>query len=142
MNKGKDILAYIEQAIDAGFSHVDTAQRTFLLFPSFWIITEYAHTDYNNESSVGTALRNTGLARSAFFITSKYFTGNVEEEVRNSLEKVRTRTPRQYHIFELFMGKLGLKQLDLYLIHFPDPTRDTVQTWKEFEKLKEAGLSK
>ena len=44
--------------------------------------------------------------------------------------------------FELFMGKLGLKQLDLYLIHFPDPTRDTVQTWKQFEKLKEAGLSK
>ena len=60
---------------------------------------EYAHTDYNNESSVGTALRKTGLARSAFFITSKYFTGNVQEEVRNSLDKVHTRTHLQCHVF-------------------------------------------
>lgn len=106
VNKGKDIHAYIEQAIDAGFSHVDTAQY------------------YGNESSVSTALRETGLARSEFFITTKYASGDVQEEVRNSLEK------------------LGLKQLDLYLIHFPDPTKDTVKTWKEFEKVKEAGLSK
>jgi hypothetical protein len=46
---------------------------------------EYAH---NYESCVGTALRKTGLARSEFFITTKYGPGDVQEEVRNSLEKV------------------------------------------------------
>ena len=88
-------------------------------------------------------MRETGLARSEFFITTKYFFGDVQEEVRNSLDKVRTRTRRQFHVFLIFSyGKLGLKQLDLYLIHFPDRSRDKVKTWKEFEKLKEAGLSK
>ena len=142
MNKRKDIHAYIEQAIDAGFSHVDTAQRTFSSFLFGLPRRNRTHTDYNNESSVGTALRETGLARSEFFITTKYFFGDVQEEVRSSLDKVRTRTHRQCPVFKTFCGKLGLKQLDLYLVHFPDPSRDTVQTWKEFEKVKEAGLSK
>ncbi|KIJ99371.1 hypothetical protein K443DRAFT_679992, partial [Laccaria amethystina LaAM-08-1] len=54
---------------------------------------EYAH---NYESCVGTALRKTGLARSEFFITTKYGPGDVQEEVRNSLEKEH-RCQQLYH---------------------------------------------
>jgi diketogulonate reductase-like aldo/keto reductase len=64
-------------------------------------------TDYNNESSVGTALRETGLARSEFFITSKYSSGDVQEEVRNSLEKVRNADLFPYASSMLFLWKAG-----------------------------------
>ena len=38
--------------------------------------------------------------------------------------------------------QLGLKQLDLYLVHYPSLLKDTERDWRAFEKLKEAGLTK
>lgn len=39
--------------------------------------------------------------------------------------------------------KLGLKYVDLYLIHFPKAIEKDVEGgWKEFEKIKEDGLAK
>ena len=38
--------------------------------------------------------------------------------------------------------KLGVKYVDLYLIHNPRAAGDLVQAWREFEKIKETGLSK
>jgi len=72
--------------------------------------TEYLrNTDYCNESSVGTALRETGLARSEFFITTKYLSGVVQEEVRNSLDKVRSTDYASVNamFLKLFMWKAG-----------------------------------
>ena len=39
-------------------------------------------------------------------------------------------------------AQLGVKQVDLYLIHNPWFIKDLEQDWREFEKIKEAGLSK
>jgi diketogulonate reductase-like aldo/keto reductase len=106
-NKFKDIHLLVEQAIEAGFSHLDTAQ---------W---------YRNEESVGVAIRESGLSRDELYVTTKWSFGNVHDAVRASL------------------SKLGLKQLDLYLIHGPRLIENDYEGgWKEFEKIKEEGLSK
>jgi len=38
--------------------------------------------------------------------------------------------------------KLGLEQVDLFLIHDPRPEKDLEGVWKTFEKVKEDGLAK
>ena len=47
---------------------------------------------YGNERAVATAIRESGLDRSDLFITTKYDGGNVEERLRESLNKVRIPT--------------------------------------------------
>ncbi|KAJ3500656.1 hypothetical protein NMY22_g19189 [Coprinellus aureogranulatus] len=108
VNKGKDIHQYIEQAIEAGFSHLDTAQ---------W---------YNNEESVGQAVRNSGLDRSELYITSKYSNGL--KSARSSIQDS--------------LSKIGVKYLDLYLIHHPLSVPQYVSAWKELEKFREEGLTR
>ncbi|KAH8109238.1 Aldo/keto reductase [Phellopilus nigrolimitatus] len=105
--KGKDVTAYIGQALENGFSHIDTAQF------------------YANEEFVGDAIREEGLQRDELFVTTKYGTGKVRDAIQSSLQK------------------LGLKQVDLYLIHNPAMVDGTLEnTWREFEKIKDAGLAK
>lgn len=45
-------------------------------------------TDYGNEGSVGTAIRESGLARSELYITTKYARDPIQQSVRSSLESV------------------------------------------------------
>ncbi|KAJ3517443.1 hypothetical protein NLJ89_g505 [Agrocybe chaxingu] len=108
VNKGKDVHLYVEQAIEVGFSHIDTAQY------------------YQNEEHVGTAIRETGLARPELFVTTKYGGGSVSGAFDDSLRK------------------LGLKYIDLYLIHNPRGVEngDLEGTWRKFEKFQEEGLAK
>ncbi|KAF6747855.1 2,5-diketo-D-gluconic acid reductase [Ephemerocybe angulata] len=108
VNKGKDIHAYIEQAIDVGFSHLDTAQ---------W---------YKNEESVGRAIKESGLDRSELYITTKYSDGR--QTARSSVEDS--------------LRKIGVKYLDLYLIHTPKGVPKYVEAWKELEKIRADGLAK
>jgi len=80
-------------------------------------------TAYGNEEGVGEAIRASGLPREELFITTKLV--NSDQGYDSTLRA-----------FDASMAKLGLEQLDLYLIHWPLPARDTyVQTWKAFEKL-------
>lgn len=51
---GHDASKYVVQALYSGFSHIDTAQA------------------YQNEYSVGAALKETGLARDDVWVTTKY----------------------------------------------------------------------
>ncbi|KAF8644679.1 hypothetical protein AX16_008339 [Volvariella volvacea WC 439] len=105
--KDHNATASVEQALETGFSHIDTAQV------------------YHNEESVGVAIRESGLSRSELYVTSKYGGGNIQQRIRESL------------------SRLGLKHLDLYLIHHPSfITGDLASAWREFEKIKEDGLSK
>lgn len=85
---------------------------------------------YQNESAVGRAVKDSGVARKDLFITTKLWNSDQgHEHVRPAIENS--------------LERLGLDYVDLYLIHWPTPARDLyVETWKEFEKLKSEGLAK
>ncbi|RPD62288.1 Aldo/keto reductase [Lentinus tigrinus ALCF2SS1-7] len=105
--KGQDVTDYVIQAIETGFSHIDSAQ---------W---------YRTEDSVGRALHETAVDRSDLYITTKWSgLTSIPEAIQNSLTQ------------------LGVKNVDLYLIHNPHFIKDLETDWKEFEKIKESGLSK
>jgi diketogulonate reductase-like aldo/keto reductase len=45
-------------------------------------------TDYQNEDSVGVAIKESGLARSEVYVTTKYTQGDIRDSVKSSLSKV------------------------------------------------------
>jgi 2,5-diketo-D-gluconate reductase A len=82
---------------------------------------------YQNEEGVGQAVREGGVPRSEIFITSKLRNG--EHRRDNALRA-----------FDQTMQKLGIDQLDLFLIHWPMPARgDYVEAWKTMIELRNAG---
>jgi alcohol dehydrogenase (NADP+) len=119
-------------ALEAGFRHFDCAER------------------YGNEREVGSALQAGlaagGIAREDIFVTTKLWNSN-------------HRPARVRPAFEASLDRLGLKYLDLYLIHTPfafqpgdeqDPRdqngnvlydRDItlLDTWKAMESLVDHG---
>jgi len=91
----------------------------------------YRHVDtargYNNEAGVGQALQTAGLDRDDVFVTSK---------VPNQ-DQGREATLRS---FDGTLADLGLEELDLYLIHWPAPSKGlAVETWKTLAELREQG---
>jgi diketogulonate reductase-like aldo/keto reductase len=105
--------------------------------------------NYANETEAGIAIRDCGLPRESIFVTTKWsgLAGlNVASSFRNSLKNVscsKACIPNFFSTY-IFLHKLGLTYVDLYLIHSPDLCdKDGFQTcWKEMEKLKDAGLAK
>ncbi|AEG42947.1 aldo/keto reductase [Isoptericola variabilis] len=94
----------------------------------------YRHVDtaagYYNEAGVGAALRASGLPREDLFVTTKLRNGD------QGFDQALTA-------FENSRRELGLDYVDLYLIHWPVPSKDLyVETWKAFEKLLEEGVVK
>jgi len=82
---------------------------------------------YGNERGVGEAIKASGIARDELFITTKLW--NAAQGYDSTLRA-----------FDDSLAKLGLDQLDLYLIHWPVPAADRfVDTWKAFEKLHADG---
>jgi len=101
----------VEQALEVGYRHLDTAQM------------------YGNEAEVGDAIAASGIARDELYVTTKLNNGNhLAEEARRS--------------FVESLEKLRLDHVDLFLIHWPLPTRydgDFVSTWRTMVELREAG---
>jgi len=82
---------------------------------------------YGNERGVGRAIAESGIERSELFITSKVW--NSDQGYDATLRA-----------FDTALEKLGLDQLDLYLIHWPTPDRDLyVDTWRALERLHADG---
>jgi 2,5-diketo-D-gluconate reductase A len=78
---------------------------------------------YYNEEGVGRALRSSSLTRDELFVTTKLW--NADHAYDDALKA-----------FDESMARLGLEQLDLYLIHWPVPSQDKyVEAWKAMEKL-------
>jgi 2,5-diketo-D-gluconate reductase A len=96
----------------------------------------YRHVDtaqmYGNEAGVGAAIAAAGLARNDVYVTTKLNNSFHEPaSVRGSLETS--------------LDLLGLDQVDLFLIHWPLPTRydgDFAATWAALVELREAGLTR
>ncbi|GIM67849.1 oxidoreductase [Planomonospora venezuelensis] len=93
----------------------------------------YRHIDtaemYGNEKEVGEALTASGLARDDVYVTSKLNNGFHEPaEAERAFERTLT--------------DLGLDRIDLFLIHWPLPTRyngDFVSTWRTMASFVEDG---
>jgi 2,5-diketo-D-gluconate reductase A len=87
----------------------------------------YRHIDtaklYDNEEAVGAAVRDFGLDRDQVFVTTKVW--NSDQGYDATLRA-----------FDASMDRLGFAVLDLYLIHWPRPGKDTaVETWRAMERL-------
>lgn len=95
-------------ALECGYRQIDTAAR------------------YNNERSVGEAIRESDVKREDLFVVTKvYHTNHGYHETREA--------------FLNSLSLLGLDYVDLYLIHFPVPG-NVIQTWKTMAELQEKGL--
>ncbi len=82
---------------------------------------------YGNEEDVGRAVRESGIPRDEIFITTKVWNGDHGYE--STLQA-----------FETSRKKLGLDAVDLYLIHWPVPSRGLYkETWRAMEKLYRDG---
>jgi diketogulonate reductase-like aldo/keto reductase len=88
----------------------------------------YRHVDtaqaYGNEASVGRALRASGLPREEVFVTTKFFPGS-RDPVREA---------------EASLERLGIDQLDLYLVHWPQG--GSTWAWPGMEGTLERGLTR
>ncbi|MET2825762.1 aldo/keto reductase [Mesorhizobium shangrilense] len=85
---------------------------------------------YNNEEGVGEAIRAAGVSRGELFITSK---------LRNGAHK----RDAALKAFDDTMDKLGIDQIDLFLIHWPVPSQDRyVEAWRTLIELKKDGRIK
>jgi 2,5-diketo-D-gluconate reductase A len=82
---------------------------------------------YGNEHGVGVAVRASGIPREELFVTTKLW--NADHGAGRVLPA-----------FERSLDKLGLDYVDLYLIHWPVPSRDRfVETWEAFQGLYAEG---
>jgi 2,5-diketo-D-gluconate reductase A len=96
--------------------------------------TGYRHVDtaaaYQNEAGVGEAIRASGLDRDDVFVTTKVWNSSQGRE-------------RSARSFQKSLGRLGLDQVDLFLIHWPAPSQDLyLETWETLIELRESGRAR
>lgn len=115
---GEPTFNAVTTALNDGYQHIDTARA------------------YNNEKSVGDAVKASGIERSAVFLTTKLW--NKERGYISTLKA-----------FERSLDLLQTDYLDLYLIHWPANGKQfenwkeiNAETWKAFEELYEKGRVK
>ncbi|KAF7900322.1 uncharacterized protein EAF01_007624 [Botrytis porri] len=107
-----EIVKTAVMAIHAGYYHLDGAQV------------------YGNETEMGMAIKESGVPREKFFITTK-ITG--------------TQVVDTQAIFEESLKKLQLDYVDLYLIHAPyfaKTPQDLQKKWAEVEAIHASGKAK
>ncbi len=93
-------------AIDTGYRLIDTAAS------------------YQNETQVGNALKQTGIARNELFVTTKLWLQDTNYEGAKAQ-------------FQRSLNRLQLDYVDLYLIH--QPYGDVHGAWRAMEELHQAG---
>jgi 2,5-diketo-D-gluconate reductase A len=107
----EDTQRTVEQALQVGYRHIDTAQM------------------YGNEAEVGAAIRASGIPREDLYVTTKLNNGHhLPDDARRT--------------FAESLEKLGMDRVDLFLIHWPLPTRydgDFVSTWRTLIELRASG---
>ena len=96
-------------AIETGYRLIDTAAS------------------YQNETQVGNALQQSGIARDALFVTTKLWLQDTNYEGAKAQ-------------FERSLNRLQMDYVDLYLIH--QPYGDVHGAWRAMEELYEAGKIK
>ncbi|MFB2584670.1 aldo/keto reductase [Herbiconiux liukaitaii] len=116
---GPETYDSVATALEAGYRHIDTARA------------------YDNEESVGRAIRDSGIPRDEIFVTTK-----LPAEAKD--------TASAEAAFEKTMGELGLDRIDLYLIHAPwpwsemgsDHRQGNIDAWNVLNGIYESGRSR
>jgi 2,5-diketo-D-gluconate reductase B len=108
---GRGCYEAVRAALSLGYRHIDTADM------------------YGNETEVGRAIRDSGLARDSIFLTTKVPPG-----------KLRARDAKR--CCEESLRKLGLDQVDLLLIHWPNSAVPLGETLGAFAELRAAGKTR
>ncbi|WP_419817031.1 aldo/keto reductase [Glaciibacter flavus] len=98
------------------------------------IAAGYRHLDdaklYENERGVGDGIRASGIDRDELFVTTKVW--NADHGFDRTLAA-----------FDASLERLGLDEVDLYLIHWPAPHQDLyVETWRALIRLREEGRAR
>ncbi len=93
----------------------------------------YRHIDtaqiYGNEAEIGRAIRDSGLPRSEVFLTTKIAPSNLRKaDVRRSHEES--------------LRRLGLDQVDLLLIHWPNASIPLGETLEALSALRDEGKTR
>jgi len=104
--EGEETFNAVKWALEAGYRHIDTAMI------------------YGNETSVGKAIKASGIDRKEIFVTTKIW----NDDIRNH------RVREAY--FES-LKRLDLNYVDLCLIHWP--AKGFQEAWTELEKLYNEG---
>ena len=99
----------VKHALKSGYRHIDTAAAYF------------------NESEVGKAVKDSGIAREEIFITSKIW---LQDHGYEAAKKA----------VDVSLQNLGVEYMDLYLIH--QPYGDVLGAWRALEEAKRAGKIK
>jgi 2,5-diketo-D-gluconate reductase A len=94
----------------------------------------YRHLDtaavYGNEAGVGRAIAKSGIPRDELFITTKLW--NSDQGTQSAIDAM-----------DLSLEKLGLDQVDLYLIHWPRADLDRyLDSWLTLEQLRADGKTR
>lgn len=94
----------------------------------------YRHIDtariYDNEEGVGRALAASGVPRDELYITTKLWNSD-------------QGTESAFDAFDASLERLGLEYVDLYLIHWPVPSKDRyVESWRALEQIRESGRAR
>jgi 2,5-diketo-D-gluconate reductase A len=85
---------------------------------------------YRNERGVGRALAEVSVEREELFVTTKVWNSDQGHDAT-------------LRAFDTSLSKLGLDAVDLYLIHWPLPSRDLyVETWRALERLHADGRTR
>lgn len=106
--RGRSATQAVCDALEVGYRHLDTA------------------TMYRNEAEVGSAVRDSGLAREDLFITTKVGPSLAGQERQTLQESLRA---------------LGTGYVDLWLIHWPPQGGGaSLRMWQELVKARDAGL--
>jgi 2,5-diketo-D-gluconate reductase A len=103
---GPECVRAVRWALELGYRHIDTAQA------------------YGNETSVGEALRQSGVPRDQVYITTKFLPTRRDPaaELEHSLKR------------------LGLDHVDLYLIHWP--RGGATWAWPGMERAHQLGYAR
>ena len=109
--RGESCRRGVLSALEKGYRHIDTA--------------EY----YRNEREVGEALKDSGLEREEFFLTSKVWSNHFQrDQVREACRAS--------------LDRLGLDYLDLYLIHHPTEAVPLEETLAGMQDLVDENLTR
>ncbi|MEU6850008.1 aldo/keto reductase [Actinacidiphila alni] len=85
---------------------------------------------YGNEKGTGRALAASGLPREELFVTTKLWNSDHGADLAPAA-------------VEASLDRLGLDYVDLYLIHWPQPSLDAyTETWRALEKIAADGRAR